>query len=140
MKQLVQVHIASLWWCQDSSSAPRIPKPWPKPQSLSPQATPRSKNTKQHLETRGEEKGEPGPKWPPGSQNTLMPTLTLAFPLTRTWTHPTNKYLLTISKDQAPGVSAGRIGSCLWPFLHGSLAHQMSLCHLTISRGFSLSS
>lgn len=51
-----------------------------------------------------------------------------------------NKFLLTISKDQAPGVSAGRMGSCLCPFLPGSLACQMSLCHLTVSRGFSLSS
>lgn len=92
MKKLIQAHAASLWWCQDSSSAPRMPKPWPKPQSLSPQATPKSKNTKQHLETRGEEKGVPKPRWPPGSQNTLMPTLTLAFTLTRTWTHPTNSY------------------------------------------------
>lgn len=51
-----------------------------------------------------------------------------------------NKLLLTISKDQAPGVSAGRMGSCLCLFLPGSLACQMSLHHLTVSRGFSLSS
>lgn len=129
MRELVQACTASPRSGQDTNSALRIPKPWPYPQSLSPQAIPKNKSSNQHLETRGEGQRVPGPRWPPGS---------LALGI-----HPdpdmgsSDKHLF---KDQVPAVSAGRMGSCPWPFLPDSLACQMSLCHLTTFQGFFLPS
>lgn len=46
-----------------------------------------------------------------------------------------DKHPLTISEDQVPEVSAGEMRGCLWRFVPGFLAHQMSLCHQPLPRG-----